>query len=162
MKIRKGFISNSSSSSFMVGFPKIPESVEETKRIMFPDGLKQIDEIETSYIANIVFNDMKDKMPYDWRELATYLFHNLYEEVDYVDALTKKIIFDSKVASQHLSDKDRFFIREFAERLSNNKKFKDKIFFKFDYSDNEGEFKSTGMEHGNIFRNLVGWEISNH
>ena len=35
MKIRKGFVSNSSSSSFVVAFPKKPESVEELQQMMF-------------------------------------------------------------------------------------------------------------------------------
>lgn len=37
MKIRNGFVSNSSSSSFLVPFDKVPESLEELKNLMFPD-----------------------------------------------------------------------------------------------------------------------------
>jgi len=36
MKIRNGFVSNSSSSSFLVVFDKTPESVEELYNMMFP------------------------------------------------------------------------------------------------------------------------------
>lgn len=35
MKFRSGFVSNSSSSSFIVGLPKVPASVEELKEMMF-------------------------------------------------------------------------------------------------------------------------------
>jgi hypothetical protein len=35
MKIRNGFVSNSSSSSFVVAFPKKPETIEELKHMMF-------------------------------------------------------------------------------------------------------------------------------
>lgn len=35
MKIRSGFVSNSSSSSFIVAFPKIPSSPEELEKMMF-------------------------------------------------------------------------------------------------------------------------------
>ncbi len=37
MKIRNGFVSNSSSSSFLVAFDKVPEKLEEVKNLMFPD-----------------------------------------------------------------------------------------------------------------------------
>jgi len=35
MKVRKGFVSNSSSSSFVVAFPHKPKSIEDLKKIMF-------------------------------------------------------------------------------------------------------------------------------
>ena len=35
MKIRNGFVSNSSSSSFVVAFDKKPETVEELKKLLF-------------------------------------------------------------------------------------------------------------------------------
>lgn len=38
MKIRNGFVSNSSSSSFVVAFPKKPETVEEVKDMLFGNG----------------------------------------------------------------------------------------------------------------------------
>ena len=37
MKIRNGFVSNSSSSSFVVAFPKMPKDVQELKQILFWD-----------------------------------------------------------------------------------------------------------------------------
>jgi len=38
MKIRNGFVSNSSSSSFVVAFPKEPKSVEDVKEMLFVKG----------------------------------------------------------------------------------------------------------------------------
>ncbi|KKK77527.1 hypothetical protein LCGC14_2852710, partial [marine sediment metagenome] len=37
MKIRQGFISNSSSSSFIVAFPKIPKNQNELQTMLFGD-----------------------------------------------------------------------------------------------------------------------------
>ncbi len=49
MKIRNGFVSNSSSSSFIVGLPKKPESKEEVKQIVFND--------ENSFRYNLSYPD---------------------------------------------------------------------------------------------------------
>ena len=38
MKIRNGFVSNSSSSSFVVAFPREPKSVKDVKEILFVKG----------------------------------------------------------------------------------------------------------------------------
>ena len=37
MKKRLGFVSNSSSSSFIITFDKVPETVEELKELLFED-----------------------------------------------------------------------------------------------------------------------------
>ena len=37
MKIRNGFVSNSSSSSFIVAFPEKPKSAEHVRKMMFGD-----------------------------------------------------------------------------------------------------------------------------
>jgi hypothetical protein len=48
MKLRKGFVSNSSSSSFIVVFPKKPDTVEELYDMMFPRGLTELEYYETT------------------------------------------------------------------------------------------------------------------
>jgi len=63
MKIRSGFVSNSSSSSFIVGFSKIPTSPEELEALMF-NGRTMInyydDSMSSIDVAKIVFKDMTD------------------------------------------------------------------------------------------------------
>ncbi len=63
MKTRNGFVSNSSSSSFIVGFPKLPSSPEDLEKMMFdkPGIVQSSDfslETPTIEIAKRVFDDM--------------------------------------------------------------------------------------------------------
>ena len=66
MKIRQGFVSNSSSSSFIVLFPHAPKSAEEVKEILFSDeklyGSPYSDTMwDTSKVSKTLFEDIQDQ-----------------------------------------------------------------------------------------------------
>jgi len=69
MKIRSGFVSNSSSSSFIIGFDRVPKDVNTMKKTLFGDDEtgKKDDWDDTLYsnynIAERVLNDISDKKP---------------------------------------------------------------------------------------------------
>lgn len=62
MQIRQGFVSNSSSSSFLVGFKRKPKTPEELKQIMFPNDNGYIAYYDHSMsvheIVQRVYNDL--------------------------------------------------------------------------------------------------------
>jgi hypothetical protein len=62
MKIRNGFVSNSSSSSFIVAFPKNPESIEDLSKMMHMELDKNINYYDnraaTSDVVKNVFDDI--------------------------------------------------------------------------------------------------------
>jgi len=58
MKIRNGFVSNSSSSSFCVVFPKRPKNREELMKFIFPG--KEPDDHKTYYDAVVHINEVID------------------------------------------------------------------------------------------------------
>lgn len=73
MKIRQGFVSNSSSSSFIVVWDKQPTSVDEVKKILFGNAELQSYydyTIPTDKLAKIVFNDTTEM---DLEQLKEYI-----------------------------------------------------------------------------------------
>ena len=96
MKYRNGFVSNSSSSSFVVGFLKFPESAEELRVMLFGDA----DVFEDPYsenswdaqeIADIVFKQMMENEPLDHTTeniggiLASGYYAGIPDSDDYVN-----------------------------------------------------------------------------
>ena len=69
MKIRNGFVSNSSSSSFVVYFPNEPKSVDDVKNIIFDnDEYYNYDEYSflSEIIADIVWKDVCNQSKNDF------------------------------------------------------------------------------------------------
>lgn len=64
MKFRHGFVSNSSSSSFLIGFDRKPKTAKELREILFGDMeyLQYSDRsFKTTKIADTIFNDLKNQ-----------------------------------------------------------------------------------------------------
>ena len=85
MKTRNGFVSNSSSSSFIIVLPKKPKSKEETHQFLFNGVDGQIgldyydDEVSYSEVAERVFNDIQ-KTKCTKKDLAEEFESKLYSE----------------------------------------------------------------------------------
>lgn len=165
MKFRNGFVSNSSSSSFIVAFPRIPLNEESVREMMFDsDDRKEItleyyDHVMTiEQIASRVFSDIQDSSIIPINEEAIYSAFEEDYAIDYFD--------DYQRAT---TDEERNKIREDADKQNeieskkNAKKFledtKGQFVYEFEYHDDSNEAL---LEHGDIFRNLPHIQISNH
>lgn len=167
MKIRSGFVSNSSSSSFIVVFPKVPKSKEDVQKILFNghkyfnhpyDDIKytaeQVSETVWDAITKQTHNDremileaMNGYIPPGFPEIPPWeQYRNLSEEEK------------SKMWDEYYKKINREIIKKTNELLKNIKK---KAIYCFDFGDENGHYDSA-LEHGKLFRNLRHIIIDHH
>jgi len=170
MKIRTGFVSNSSSSSFIVAFPRMPSSVGDVHNMLFgpdPIAIRAYDDpISSLSAASRVWDDIQAQMeqpPIAIHELAHGFEDDVYWEV------TKDL---PRPWDPDIPQEER--MRREAERNAlvaaaaeeNAKAFmaevpKGSTWLMFEYEDNSGHFEAV-MEHGDIFARLPHKKINNH
>jgi hypothetical protein len=173
MKIRNGFISNSSSSSFVVAFPSMPESEKELCQWMFGDEefhnyLNQSDGMyKTSDIAEIVMKNIKkttkseitDTIRRGWfpgyKDLPGY--YNNWDEVRKIDFNKEPEKWQAKVqeGEQENLKRSQAIAKKFMTENTGA------FFCTFSYSDNDGYFGAM-MEHSKIFNKLSHIQINCH
>jgi hypothetical protein len=189
MKIRRGFVSNSSSSSFIVAFPKKPTCEKDVEKMIFGDSkvglLHPYNKIAYAQgaVAETVYEDIKkQKKKLKKAELLDiiksgtfkgepkYIFdyHGCREEEDvryHVKcALAKKNGTVYKTKDQLYQEKHEMQRHTAAMKLL--QQFLDKgkctdVIYHFNYSDNDGDYQSA-LEHGDVFDLLNHISISQH
>lgn len=179
MKIRYGFVSNSSSSSFIVCFDEKPNTVEELEEMMFsvyPQHYYYDDVYNTREIAERVFSEMKRQVSDEKikKELLRGYICHPYEDKDYnVFEKHAKIEFLQK--HPDLTEEDLLKSQEFSDivykmykrdKEKNIKKLLQmvnlyKYKYLFHYSDNNGKYDDM-LEHSGIFAKLFHIVISHH
>ena len=170
MKTRTGFVSNSSSSSFIVVFPKIPESVQEVEKIMFPGSQKSGEDLvlifgnslSSDRIAKCVFEDIQEGHPLSVAEIIDHLTSG-YDDVPNLGCIPDFDEYVNKYARSVDWDKyEKDWLEAICEVDGKHREILDSpIVYHFNYGDDGGSFGST-MEHGEIFHNLLHVRISHH
>jgi hypothetical protein len=159
MKIRNGFVSNSSSSSFILVFDTLPKSVEELQ------GMMNFTECSTRFspeeYAQQVFRDIQDDDAKDEERLK-----ELFEREAYWECAEE---FRKAWQTNDREENDRLHkaAQDLSDQITNRmlQEFKDKNKGKHirivRYSDNDGEFCSN-LEHGELFANIEHVYINEH
>jgi hypothetical protein len=176
MKIRNGFVSNSSSSSFIVIFPRIPKSAKDVKNMLFKPnqkiykGLYDDDKYTIEEVAETVWKDIQEQKVNDIElaidELSRLSYDGDSEEPKYEDFQDSngKTDWEQYDKACEKFGKKRF--KEFFNVRKNklkklNNEHVDDVFYIFEYSDNNGSY-FTALEHGNLFKNLKHIRINKH
>ncbi len=161
MKTRTGFVSNSSSSSFVVAFNKVPETQEELREQLFPngetgyvyEGLLGINTYSVEKVAGAVWQDMKDMQPLNEAEIIEVF------KSGYIDGMPSFAYDFGALSNEEADVLDNEHVAEVANKFySQHHGYK---FYSFHYSDNDGDFDAA-LEHGELFHSLPHFVISNH
>jgi len=172
MKIRSGFVSNSSSSSFIVAFPSVPNTVEELQEMIFGDEKiypnPYIWEANDRYgwpaeeVAETVWKDLQSRGTIT-REQALEAAQN-----GYLDEADRPEYPSHTIQDPELRAKawDEYSAKSDAANRSVAEKFLDKVpeghvLAEFEYSDNDGPY-FTALEHGPLFMKLLHLRVSHH
>lgn len=159
MKIRHGFVSNSSSSSFIVAFPKEPKSFDDVKEVLFGDSNIFInpyddDNFSALEVSDTVFEDIKKQKPNNKKEILKS-FGGYIDGSPDLGSFKKGNEYDWDGYYKASED----FCKKNADKFI--KENKGSFIYTFEYSDNEGDY-FCALEHGDLFEKLPHERISNH
>jgi hypothetical protein len=184
MKIRTGFVSNSSSSSFVVLFPKEPKNSIDVRNMLFkanenffqnPYVYDDSDESDfgwsTEVVAETVWKDICNQEKNDFEKAKEMITSGTlygegapdYDDYDHIKDWDKKMeVYHSdmnRFAEKKM--KEFFNLRKLKLQKINKEQIDDIVLYCFEYSDNDGTYNAA-LEHGDLFRNLKHITISNH
>lgn len=143
MKIRTGFVSNSSSSSFVVALLREPKILDDVKEMLFVKG-------QSDYPNPYAWEHTPDDEAFwpVWK-VAEIVWNEIQEN----GQATKEQMRES-VGSEWNDKSDK----ELEKFLKENP---DAVFYVFEYSDNDGSLYGA-MEHGTLFRRVKHIKTSYH
>ena len=170
MKIRNGFVSNSSSSSFLVAFPSRPKSAKDVKDMVFGSKRKikhpfmEDSSKSTQVLSEVIWRLIEKQIPNN-RNLFLSRINNLFIEETYKDN-GKYIIAKENSVSDWGNDVDWEAYEADVKKAVINfiEEHKGSYFYYFEFADDNGKPEGYGsiLEHGDTFKSLPHLVSSNH
>ena len=169
MKIRTSFVSNSSSSSFVVAFPKEPTSVEAIIEMLFYPGQEEfyipwdmdnymegtITHWPIRKVAEVIMEQLEGQKPNDFESIKETLriWDESYPDQDDFVKSDGEIDWSAmnEVVEKIIKDKAENFLAGHPKSFT----------YRFKFSDNNGLFESA-LEHGDTFNRVAHLTIPNH
>ncbi len=179
MKIRNGFVSNSSSSSFLVKFPREPKTVNDVRKMLFGDKTLFVAPYSdmpypVDQIAKTVFDDIQSQSKNDINGAIEFFTNSNSDGGPNYDNYKTGRDWNSVDWGAYNKDRDEWAEKKFEEFYSLKKIRKEKlekldgkdvvssgeVFYMFEYGDDSSYFAA--LEHGDLFENLEHVINSNH
>lgn len=174
MKIRKGFVSNSSSSSFLVLFPKEPKNADDVKNMIFSEDQESFfgpysGQWSVKQVAETIWEDIKSQEKNNLVAAREELEHGgaddapSYSDFSHIKDWNEKSDSYNEAIEKYADKKMKEFfnLRKLKLKKLNNEEVNHSVLYIFEFSDNDGDYYSA-LEHGDIFRRLKYIRISKH
>lgn len=166
MKIRAGFVSNSSSSSFILAFEKQPKDMMDLKKILLGEdeiycGPYNGNCFSASTVAETVWTDMNKNGPAGLDAVAEEFNSGYLPDLDVIERPHCGLEDSDEVwRTKHddYYDKRAKMARNIAEKFM--EEHKDYVFFVVEYEDHDP--LGGAIEHGDLFENIEYVRISKH
>jgi hypothetical protein len=166
-KFRNGFVTNSSSSSFIVSLEKLPTTIKEVKKLLFKKDQVAYSACYSSEcfslndVAERVYNEIQDAKPNDEESIKNELSGHYDDGPDYC-TYTSGLDYKSKeykdAYEKYIKDHEEFIEKKYKDFMKKNK---DKIVVSLNFSDNDGPLNSA-IEHGDLFNHIPHIKVSHH
>ncbi len=160
MKVRNGFVSNSSSSSFVVAFPVIPHNVDDVIHLLFEGEVSPEPQYSIKDFATTIFNDIAEQLPMNLDDIIKELTAGWFIDMDDWEKANPRKDSDDFGKYWDRREKEsnkraKAFAKEWIKQNPGS------FYFRFHYADEDGSYYSL-MEHGGMFEHLPHQRISHH
>jgi hypothetical protein len=185
MKTRNGFVSNSSSSSFLVKFEKLPGSRDELRNMMFDPSDQRVSYYDDQVPVDVVVDKVWEDLLGDKRTIME-IYYTISDQCTWSGPPWQTLSYGEadKIREEYNDTPNRWADPERAVKLEEARRldflaecelnrdraetyFKDNpvpgpgIVKEFEYADDEGMLGSV-MEHGDIFSRLPHKQFNKH